>query len=126
MEQTQPIRDVLVVDDDPAINKLLCRYFQLEGFSVRSAFDGRSALREAQEHAPMIVLLDLMLPDTSGFEVCRQLKRDRRTQDIPIIMVTALADDESRRQGMECGAVEYVVKPFNPEELIETVRKRAA
>jgi DNA-binding response OmpR family regulator len=126
MKQTQPIRDVLVVDDDPAINKLLCQYFQLEGFSVRSAVDGRSALREAQERPPMIVLLDLMLPDTTGFEVCLELKRDKRTRDIPIIMVTALTDDESRRRGMECGAVEYVIKPFNPEQLIETVRKRAA
>jgi DNA-binding response OmpR family regulator len=67
-----------------------------------------------------------MLPDTTGFEVCLELKRDKRTRDIPIIMVTALTDDESRRRGMQCGAIEYVIKPFDPEELIGTVRKRAA
>ena len=123
MEQT---RNVLVVEDDTALNKLICRYFRMAGYSVHSALDGMSALREALAHPPLIVLLDLMLPDTTGFEVCRALKQDERTCSVPVVMVTALTDEESRRHGMECGAVEYVVKPFDPDMLIETVKKHAA
>jgi DNA-binding response OmpR family regulator len=117
---------VLVVEDDKMLNKLLCRYVQLAGHSVRSALDGGSAILSAQEDAPTLVLLDLMLPDTTGFEVCTELKRDDRTQSATVIIVTALDDDESRRRGLECGAAEYLLKPFHPDRLMETIKKYAA
>jgi DNA-binding response OmpR family regulator len=118
--------DVLVVDDDKVLNKLICHFVRLAGHTVRSALDGGSALLAAQEQPPMLVLLDLMLPDTSGFEVCLELKRNERTRSVPVVMVTAMGDEESRARGMECGAAEYLVKPFRPEQLMETIKKYAA
>jgi DNA-binding response OmpR family regulator len=118
--------DVLVVDDDKALNKLICHFVELAGHSAHSVFDGGSALLAAREHAPALVLLDLMLPDITGFEVCRALRRDGRTSAATVVMVTALGDDASRREGMCCGATEYLVKPFGPDALIETIRKYAA
>jgi len=120
------LHDVLVVEDDESMNKLLCHYVSLGGHSVRSALDGVSAFLAMRTQAPTLVLLDLMLPDTTGFEICSRLKSDDHTQSAVVIMVTALDDDESRRRAMECGAVEYLVKPFCPDHLIETIRKYAA
>lgn len=117
-----PNRDVLVVEDDKAINIVLCRFLQKVGFTVRSALNGSSALEEARSSPPLLVLLDLMLPDISGFDVCEELKRDERTRSVPIVMVTAMVDDESRERGMACGAVAYLTKPFDPDQLIGTVK----
>ena len=118
--------EVLVVEDDKILNKLMCHYVRLAGHRVYSALDGNSAVASAQEHHPTLVLLDLMLPDISGFEVCLQLKGDARTQSATILMVTALDDAESRKRGMECGATEYILKPFHPDHLIESIKKHAA
>jgi DNA-binding response OmpR family regulator len=117
--------DILVVEDDKLLNKLVCRYVQLAGFSSRAALDGNSALRQAKEFPPKLVLLDLMLPDITGFDVCEELKRDEDTRSIPIIMMTALKDGESRDRGLECGAVAYMVKPIVPDELIQTIKQHA-
>jgi DNA-binding response OmpR family regulator len=117
--------DVLVVEDDAALNRLICHFVGLAGHSVHSALDGGSALLAAEEHPPALVLLDLMLPDITGFEVCQELKRNQRTRAVTVVMITALGDEESRRRGMECGATEYLVKPFDPDLLIETVKKYA-
>jgi DNA-binding response OmpR family regulator len=122
MEQS---RDVLVVDDDKAINIVLCRFLQKVGFTVRSALNGTAALEEARSSPPLLVLLDLMLPDISGFDVCEELKRDERTRSVPIVMVTAMVDDESRERGLACGAVAYLTKPFDPDQLIGTVKTLA-
>ncbi|HEX4124606.1 MAG TPA: response regulator [Tepidisphaeraceae bacterium] len=118
--------DVLVVEDDATVNKLVCRCVQMAGFAVRSALTGTAALRAAEERAPAIVLLDLMLPDTTGFDVCEAIKRNEKTRDAVVVMVTALDDDESRSRGLACGAAEYLVKPFHPTQLIETVQRYAA
>lgn len=115
--------EVLVVEDDKMLNKLMCHYVRLAGHAVHSALDGNSAVASAQEHHPTLVLLDLMLPDISGFEVCQQLKGDLRTQSATVLMVTALDDAESRTRGMECGATEYIVKPFHPDHLMESINK---
>jgi two-component system phosphate regulon response regulator PhoB len=119
-------RDVLVVDDDKTLNKLICHFVELAGYSARAAFDGGSALAAAREHSPVLVLLDLMLPDITGFEVCRELRRDARTSSATVVMVTALGDEASRREGMDCGATEYMVKPFGPDALIEAIKRHAA
>jgi DNA-binding response OmpR family regulator len=119
-------REILVVEDDETLNSIVCRFVAIAGFSARSALDGASALKLAKERAPAVVLLDLMLPDMTGFEVCQQLKGDQSTSGAPVVMVTALTDEESRQRGMQCGAVDYLTKPFDPDQLIEAIKKHAA
>jgi DNA-binding response OmpR family regulator len=112
-----------VVEDDSALNQLVGAYVELAGFDYRAALDGKSALRAASERPPSVVILDLMLPDMDGFEVCRKLKSDQHTARIPVLMLTALTQDESRRRGLECGAAAYMTKPFDPDELMNAIRQ---
>src|SRR5436190_10225364 len=98
-------KNVLVVEDDPEINELVGAYVQLAGYDYRRALNGAAALEEARMQIPWLIVLDLMLPDTDGFEVCRKLKSERRTAQIPILMLTALNQEENRKKGMSCGAV---------------------
>src|SRR5437870_4829037 len=109
-------RDVLVVEDDREINELIGAYVQLAGFHYVSALDGSQALSQLRSHSPRAIILDLMLPDVNGWEVCRWLKSHRDTLDIPVIILTALDSDEARREGHRCGVAEYLTKPFNPDE----------
>ena len=120
-----PQRDVLVVDDDAEINELVGAYVGLAGFGYTAALDAASGLRQAVERSPSLIVLDLMLPDASGLEVCRQLKRDHRTAGIPVLMLTALDRDEQRRKGHEAGVVAYMTKPFDPDALMHTIRVHA-
>ncbi len=118
--------DVLVVEDDATINRLVCRYVNLAGFACRSALDGGAGLQEAMTRPPKLVLLDVMLPDKTGFEVCRELKNNPRTCQVPVILVTALADEESRRQGMQAGADAYLSKPVHPDQLLQAIKRHAS
>ena len=118
-------RDVLVVEDDREINELVGAYVQIAGFEYLSALDGASAIAEAREKLPSLIVLDLMLPDTDGFEVCRKLKSEAQTAQIPIVMLTALSDEEHQRKGRECGASEYITKPFDPDRLMAAIRENA-
>jgi two-component system phosphate regulon response regulator OmpR len=115
-----PIQRILVVDDDPEIRKLLARYIESQGFRVSLAASCRE-LRDklATNHVDLIVL-DVMLPDGSGLEVCRDLRAQRSS--VPIILLTALKEDVDRIIGLEIGADDYLGKPFNPRELIARVR----
>jgi two-component system, OmpR family, response regulator RpaA len=115
---------VLVVEDDPEINELVCAYAEVAGFHPQSAMNGQSALRQAETH-PSLILLDVMLPDLDGFEICRRLKSDERTSDIPVVMLTALDRDEYRQRGKQCGAIDYLTKPFDPDELIQKIQTHA-
>src|SRR5262249_43618167 len=115
-----------VVDDDRQINELVGAYVQIAGFDYRSALDGAAALRQAREWPPDLIVLDLMLPDADGFEICRQLKTEQRTATIPILMLTALDDAESRQRGMNCGAAAYMTKPFDPDDLLTAIRQTVA
>ena len=117
--------DVLVVEDDEQINALVGAYAQIAGFGYRRALDGAEGLRAAQEEPPALIILDLMLPDTDGFEVCRQLKTDLKTASVPIVMLTALNGEEQRKKGLACGAVRYMTKPFDPDRLIEEIKSNA-
>lgn len=117
--------DVLVVEDDTQINELVGAYVQIAGFGYRAALDGASALAAVRERLPSLIILDLMLPDTDGFEIARQLKRDEKTASVPIVMLTALDRDEQRKRGMDAGAVRYITKPFDPDQLIDAIRKNA-
>ncbi|HEV2294235.1 MAG TPA: response regulator [Tepidisphaeraceae bacterium] len=117
--------DVLVVEDDTQINELVGAYVQIAGYQYRAALDGASALAAVRAQVPSLIILDLMLPDTDGFEVARQLKSDETTASVPILMLTALDRDEQRKRGLEAGAVHYMTKPFDPEQLIEAIRSNA-
>jgi len=116
---------VLVVEDDREINSLVGAYAQICGFEYRPALDGTTALREARREAPSAVILDLMLPDVDGFEVCRRLRNDLHLTDVPIIILSALSSEKDKARGRECGADEYLNKPFNPDELIKTLMDHA-
>ena len=118
-------KDVLVVEDDREINELVGAYVQIAGFEYRSALDGASALAEARQRRPSLIVLDLMLPDTDGFEICRQLKSENATAHIPIVMLTALSDEEHQRKGRECGAADYITKPFDPDVLMAAIKDNA-
>src|SRR2546429_1527144 len=114
--------EVLVVEDEPDIRNLIVLHLAGEGCRCRTAKSGPEALREARTAPPDLVVLDLMLPDLDGLEVCRRLRSDTTTATIPIIMLTAKADEVDRVVGLEMGADDYVVKPFSPKELIARIR----
>jgi two-component system, OmpR family, phosphate regulon response regulator PhoB len=109
---------LLIVEDEPDLIRSLEFAFRGAGFEVQSTTRGRDALALIEARAPDLVLLDIMLPDIEGTEVCRQLKGDAKTSAIPVIMVTARADEIDRVVGFELGADDYVVKPFSVRELI--------
>jgi DNA-binding response OmpR family regulator len=112
---------VLVVDDDPVILKLLEVNFEMEGFSVVRAADGAEGLERAREVLPDIVVLDVMMPRMTGYEVAKALREDTVTAHIPIIFVTARAQSSDVERGMELGVDDYVTKPFDPLDLIARV-----
>jgi DNA-binding response OmpR family regulator len=122
---TETDGNVLVVEDDPEINELVGAYVEIAGFHYHRARDGNEALREAKHRQPALIVLDLMLPDLDGFEVCRRLKGDEQTAKIPIVMLTALDREEHRRRGVQCGATAYITKPFDPDHLMSTIRANA-
>ncbi|GIV89237.1 MAG: DNA-binding response regulator [Chloroflexus sp.] len=113
---------VLVVDDDPGIVRLVRSYLEQAGFRVASAFDGATARRLIRQERPDLVILDLMLPDEDGFDIARSLRSDPATATLPIIMLTARIDDTDRIVGLELGADDYIVKPFNPREVVARVK----
>jgi len=113
---------ILIVDDEADLRRLVDFNLRSAGFNPLLAASGREALQLIEESPPDLVLLDLMLPDIQGKDICRQLKQDNRTRHIPVIMVTALGDEIDRVVGFELGADDYVVKPFSVRELILRVR----
>ncbi|MBZ0120423.1 MAG: response regulator [Sandaracinaceae bacterium] len=109
---------ILIVDDEPDIVELLEYTLRQTGYTVVTARDGASALAEVRRQRPDLILLDLMLPDIPGTEVCRRLKKDQGFESIPIIMITARGEEIDRVVGFEIGADDYVVKPFSPREVV--------
>ncbi len=121
-----PGQRVLVVDDDPALSEVVGRYLRRDGFEVDYAADGTTGLAKALDTLPDLIVLDLMLPGLDGLEVCRRL---RRVAPIPVVMLTALGEENDRIAGLELGADDYVTKPFSPRELsarVKAVLRRAA
>lgn len=112
-------RSVLVVDDNEKIVEVLAAYLGQEGFEVRTAADGESAVRAVEERRPDIALLDIMLPGVDGIELTRRFQRDH---DLPVILVTAKSDEVDRLIGLEIGADDYVTKPFSPREVVARVK----
>jgi two-component system phosphate regulon response regulator PhoB len=113
---------ILVVDDEPDALELIAFNLKGAGFEVLTAPDGECALRLARAHVPDLVLLDLMLPEVDGLEVCKILRRDPATAGVPVIMLTARASEVDRVLGLELGADDYVTKPFSPRELVLRVK----
>ena len=119
------IPSVLVVEDDPEINALVGAYVELCGFEYRAALDGIAAVANAKDRPPAAVILDLMLPGLDGFEVCRQLREHPETATIPIIILSALGDAQSRERTKASGADEHLVKPFDPDHVMALLTKLA-
>lgn len=110
---------ILIVDDDPEIRRLLVDYLARNGFEAIAARDGREMWRELERHAIDLVVLDLMLPDTDGLTLCRNL---RARSNIPVLMLTARGEETDRIVGIEMGADDYLVKPFTPRELLARIK----
>lgn len=110
---------ILVVDDEPKVARLARDYLEKNGFRVITAADGQSALTAARRDKPDLVILDLMLPQLDGREVCKILRRE---SDVPIIMLTALSEEVDQVSGLEIGADDYITKPFSPRAMVARVR----
>lgn len=113
---------ILVVEDEPAIQELLRYSLEQANYEVVAVSSAELALAEVRSELPALVLLDVMLPGMSGVSLAKQLRGDRRTRELPLIMVTAKAAEPDRIQGLELGADDYVTKPFSPKELIARIR----
>lgn len=119
---------ILIIEDDPSLVELLRYNLENEGFDVSVARDGEEGLESVATQVPDLVVLDWMLPNVSGIEVCRQLRQKPETRTMPVIMLTAKGEESDRVRGLETGADDYIVKPFSPAELtarIKAVLRRA-
>ncbi len=117
-----PTESILIVEDEKDIVDLIAYHLKQSGFSVLTAMDGASGLERARKERPGLIVLDLMLPEMDGKDVCRALKSDPLTRPIPILMLTAKAEEMDRVIGFELGADDYVTKPFSPRELVLRVK----
>lgn len=113
------LKKILVVDDEKKIIEVVRAYLEKEGFKILTANDGRSGLELAKKESPDLLILDLMLPDMSGEEVCREIRKE---SSLPILMLTARSSEEHRVEGFAMGADDYLVKPFSPRELVARVK----
>lgn len=113
---------ILLAEDETALVALLRYNLEKEGYIVDEALDGNEALIKIKEAPPDLVLLDWMLPHVSGIEICRQLRRDPETRNLPVIMLTARAEEQDRIRGLDTGADDYLSKPFSPVELMARIR----
>ena len=113
---------ILIVEDEPPLQKLLAYNMEAAGFEVAQAYDGEEAVTMIEERTPDLLLLDWMLPQLSGLELCRRLRRRSDTAHMPIIMLTARGEEPDRLRGLDTGADDFITKPFSPAELIARVR----
>lgn len=114
---------ILAVDDEPELTDLMQYHLVRAGHEVTTAANGWEAIHCVRASRPDIILLDLMLPDLDGFGVCEILRRDPQTAMIPIVIVSAWSSPDSRNLGLELGALDYLTKPFSPQELVERVNR---
>ena len=121
--QSKPSKNILIIEDEPDVIDLLALHLIRDAaFTISTAMDGIAGLDKARRELPWMIILDLMLPKLSGAEVCKILKADRVTRNIPIIMLTAKAAEADRIAGLEMGADDYVIKPFSPREVVLRIK----
>ena len=113
---------ILVIDDDPAISELVAVNLEMAGYDVSQAEDGIKGQALALQLQPDLIILDLMLPRVDGFTICQRLRRDERTVEMPILMLTALSQTQDKVEGFNAGADDYLTKPFEVEELLARIR----
>jgi two-component system, OmpR family, alkaline phosphatase synthesis response regulator PhoP len=114
---------ILVAEDEPDIQKVIKVTLKFKGkFDVRFANNGVEALQMVKEEKPALIILDVMMPKMDGYETCRQLKADAATADIPVVFLTAKAQEKEIEEGLTLGAMDYLKKPFEPDEFVEKVR----
>ncbi len=117
------VAKILAVDDEPELTELMHFHLVRAGHDVVTAANGWEAIASIKQRRPDIILLDLMLPDLDGFGVCELLRRDPLTATIPIIIISAWASTDSRNLGLELGALDYITKPFSPQDLVQRVNR---
>jgi two-component system cell cycle response regulator len=122
MKLSDRVPQIMVVDDDPDTVSILARHLQREGFAAIEAFSGVECLRLIQENRVDVILLDLMMPEMDGFKVCRALKENPETAEIPIIMITARDDLDARAEGMRLGVSDFLAKPVFRRQLANRIR----
>src|SRR5512143_1003931 len=115
-------KKILIVEDEKDIRDLLEHYLKKEGYEVQTSKDGQTGLEKASKEKPDLVILDLMLPRMDGLEICRRLRSQPATADLPIIMLTAKTEETDRIVGLEMGADDYVTKPFSPREVLARIK----
>jgi PleD family two-component response regulator len=113
---------ILVVDDTPANLEVICETLSDAGYLVATAINGDRALKRVQAYPPDLILLDVQMPGIDGFETCKRLKAEPKTASIPIIFMTALSDAQSKEKGFVLGAVDYITKPFQEQEVLARVK----
>jgi DNA-binding response OmpR family regulator len=113
---------IIVVDDEPSIGRLVKMSLAVEGYEVRMATSGFEALELVEEKIPDLVVLDIMMPGMNGYEVCMELKKKPQTRDVKIVFLSALGRPGDPQQGLAMGADDYILKPFDPNELLEKVK----
>jgi two-component system, OmpR family, alkaline phosphatase synthesis response regulator PhoP len=116
-------QSILVADDEPSILLSLQFLLQKAGFEVRLAHNGEEVIQAVEQSTPDLLLLDAMMPQRDGYDVCQTIRADPRWANLPIIMLTAKSRDVERQKGMALGATDYVTKPFSTRDLVATVRK---
>lgn len=114
-------KKILVADDEEDVKMVVQLYLESKGYEILTAYDGLDAIDKAKNERPDLILLDIMMPIMDGFEVAKRLKNDPSTESIPIVMLSAASQTESKERALKAGAVDYVVKPFDPEQLEKTV-----
>ncbi len=114
---------VLVVDDDPMVTRLVRINLELEQFEVEEAWDGRTAMKMMRENPPDLLVLDIMMPQMDGWEILKLMREDEALKDLPVVVLTAKVQDEDMARGWRMGADGYIVKPFNPVNLADSLRK---
>ncbi|MCU0606490.1 MAG: response regulator [Candidatus Edwardsbacteria bacterium] len=115
-------KKIMVVDDEPYIARVIKFKLEQEGYIVISANDGVTGLAKIREEKPDMVLLDVMMPGMTGYEVCQKIKNDAELAGIPVVILTAKGQERDREQGFSMGASDYITKPFSPNRLLELVR----
>lgn len=114
-------KKILVVDDEPSIGRLVKMSLAVEGYDVKTATSGFEAMEEIEQSKPELIVLDIMMPGMNGYEVCMEIRKNPMTKDIKVVFLTARGNPGDAQQGFAVGGDDYIIKPFDPDELLEKV-----